>query len=470
MTDTELKQLTLAQAALLIRRKKISPVELTEAVLDRIDRINDRMRAFITVTGDLAMKSARTAERQLKNARNLGPLHGVPISLKDLYDTKGIRTTAGSKVFADRIPTQDATVVKKLRNAGAVLVGKTNLHEFAFGVTTANPHYGVARNPFDPDRISGGSSGGSASAVALSLGFGSLGSDTGGSIRIPASMCGIAGLKPTYGLASLHGVIPLSWSLDHAGPMAQTVEDVALLLGVIAGYDRQDPRSRRSNLRNCARALTGKIKRIRVGVPRSYFFDRVAPEVESAVRSGLKILEKLGARLVEVDLPSAPTQGEIFRNVVSAEACAYHEEYLRTRGDQYGADVRERLEFGRHVLFVDYARAQRARNLIKSECAAIFDVADVMITPTVPIAATPIGETTAQWGEETEALGSTLTRFTRPFNLAGLPAMSIPCGFTAGGLPIGMQIAGRAFDELTVLRVAHAYERATHWSRRRPEM
>lgn len=460
MTDAELKVLTLAQAAQLIRRKKLSPVELTHAVLERVDRLNDQMRAFITVTADSALDAARAAERRIKAGRSLGPLHGVPISVKDLYDTRGIRTTAGSKVFAERVPTEDAAVVKKLKQAGAVLIGKTNMHEFAFGVTTVNPHYGAALNPWDLNRVSGGSSGGSASAVALSLGFGSLGSDTGGSIRIPASLCGIVGLKPTYGMVSLDGVLPLSASLDHAGPMAQTVEDTALLLGVIAG----------GKVPNYTKALTGKIKGIKAGIPRTYFFDRIAPEVESAVRSALKRLEKLGVRLVEVDMPTARAQGEIFRDIVASEAYFWHERYLKTQGDNYGADVRERLEFGSRVLYVDYARAQRARGVIKMECDAIFDSVDVMITPTVPIAAPGIGESTVKWGKVTEALGSTLTRFTRPFNLAGLPAISIPCGFTAGGLPIGMQIAGRALDESTVLRVAYAYEQAMPWFKWRPNI
>src|SRR5215471_3572903 len=241
MTDAELKKLTLARAAAMIRRKEISPVELTETVLHRAQALNDAMRPFITLTADTAIQRARAAEREILDGREVGPLHGVPISLKDLYDTKNIRTTAGSKVFENRVPSEDASVVGRLYSAGAVLVGKANLHEFAYGVSTVNPHFGTARNPWNSQHISGGSSGGSASAVALSLGFGSLGSDTGGSIRIPASVCGVVGLKPTYGRCSLRGIIPLSWSLDHPGPMALTVEDVALLLQVIAGYDPGDP-------------------------------------------------------------------------------------------------------------------------------------------------------------------------------------------------------------------------------------
>src|SRR6266850_6427132 len=292
--------MTLADAAKSLARKETSPVELTETVLNRIDTLNEKMRVFITVTRDEALQSARKAEHELA-AGHTRPLQGVPVSVKDLYDTQGIRTTAGAKVFADRVPEQDAVAVKMLKDAGAVIVGKTNLHEFAYGVTTINPHYGTARNPWNPDRISGGSSGGSASAVALGLGFGSLGSDTGGSIRIPASLCGIVGLKPTYGRVSLSGVIPLAPSLDHAGPMAQTVEDVAILLSVITG-----------NRVRYADALTGNIKGIRLGIPQNYFYEHLDPEVDAAVRSAITRLGNLGADIVEVDFSSASLQKDIF--------------------------------------------------------------------------------------------------------------------------------------------------------------
>lgn len=469
MTDAELKKLTLASAARLISKKEISPVELTQAVVDRIGRLNNKMRPFITVTADQALQKAKAAVREIAGGRR-PPLQGIPISLKDLYDTKGIRTTGGSKVFADRVPNEDATVVKRLNEAGAVLVGKANMHEFAFGVTTINPHYGTARNPWDPDRISGGSSGGSASGIALSLGFGTLGSDTGGSIRIPASVCGIAGLKPTYGRCSLHGVLPLSWSLDHPGPMAQTVEDVAILLGVIAGYDPQDPYCRKVAVPRYTDALTGNIKGIRVGVPKSYFFEHVAPEVENAVRSAMKNLEKLGARLVEVDMPTAGLQRAIWTHIASPEAYAYHEPYIDKQGDMYGADVRGRIEAGRLLLSIDYVRAQRARSIMKDECKAVFNTADVIVTPTLPIPPPRIDRLLQPWGSEPETAQASLTRFTRPFNLVGLPTISIPCGFTPENLPIGLQIAGKAFDESTVLRVAHAYEQDAKWFQRRPAM
>lgn len=469
MTDAELKKLTLASAARLVAKKEISPVELTQAVLDRIGRLNEKMRTFITVTGDKALERAKAAEREIAGGRR-PPLQGVPISLKDLYDTKGIKTTAGSKIFEARVPNEDASVVKKLNDAGVVLVGKANMHEFAFGVTTMNPHYGTARNAWNPECISGGSSGGSASAIALSLGFGSLGSDTGGSIRIPASVCGIAGLKPTYGRSSLRGVVPLSWSLDHPGPMAQTVEDVALLLGVIAGHDPQDPYSRKMPVPRYTEALTGNIKGVRVGIPRTYFFDHVAPEVDSAVRVALKTLERLGARMVEVDMPTAALQRAIWTHIASPEAYAFHEHYLEKQGDLYGSDVRGRIESGRLLLSVDYVRAQRARSIMKDECKAAFKSADVIVTPTLPIPPPRIDRLLQPWGSEPETAQASLTRFTRPFNLTGVPTISIPCGFTAENLPIGIQIAGKAFDESMVLRVAHAYEQDAKWFERRPAM
>ncbi|HYR91062.1 MAG TPA: amidase [Terriglobia bacterium] len=447
MNDQELRQLTLASVAKQISLRELSPVEVTEAVLARIERLNQRMGAFITVTGERALERARAVEREIAGGHKR-PLLGIPISIKDLFDTKGIKTTAGSKVFSDRVPEADADVVTMLYEAGAVLVGKTNLHEFAYGVTSINPHYGTARNPWDPQRIAGGSSGGSAAAVALALGFGSLGTDTGGSIRIPASLCGIVGLKPTYGLVSLNGVIPLAPSFDHAGPMAQTVEDVAILLSVITG-----------NRVRYADALTGNIKGIRLGIPQNYFYEHLDPEVDAAVRSAITRLGNLGADIVEVDFSSASLQKDIFVQVATPEAYSYHEQYLQSHGAAYGSDVRTRLEAARTMLSVDYLRAQRARLTMKDECETIFKTTDVIVTPTTAITAPPVDGNVA---------ADLLNRCTRPFNLTGLPTISVPCGFTSGGLPVGLQITGRAFDESTVLRVAHTYEQDAGWFQRRP--
>ena len=421
------------------------------------------MHAFITVSAEQALERAKAAEREIVGGRRsagtiarstneIPPLLGIPISVKDLFDTQGIRTTAGSKVFADRVPREDAVVVRKLHEAGAVIVGKTNMHEFAFGTTSVNPHYGTALNPWDTERISGGSSGGSASSLAMSMGLGSMGSDTGGSIRIPASMCGVVGLKPTYGRVSLEGAIPLSWTFDHAGPMARTVEDVAILLNAVSGHD-------------CVKDLTGDVKGLNVGVPLSYFYERFDPQVQKLLRQSLKALEKLGTQLVEVDLPSAPEQRRIFDHIVIPEAYVYHEPFLKEHGDLYGVDVKNRIEPGSTMYSIDYVRALRSQLVMKHEFDEIFKAADVVVTPTSPIPPPRIDALHEPWGADSETAIASLTRFTRPFNIVGLPTVSIPCGFTTDGLPIGMQITGRAFDEATVLRVAHAYEQDAKWLR-----
>ncbi len=459
MKDEDLKKLTLAGAARLVRTLELSPVELTAAVLRQIDQFDAGMRAFITVTADQAMDAARAAERALSRGENLGALHGLPISVKDLYDTKGVRTTAGMKVFHDRVPTEDAAIVQRVRQAGAVIVGKTNMHEAAYGITTINPHYGTARNPWNPDYITGGSSGGSASAVAMSMGLASVGSDTGGSIRVPASLCGIVGLKPTYGRCSLRGAVPLSWSLDHAGPMTRTVEDAALLLETLAGHDPHDPLSQDKPVPRYTENLTGVVKGLRIGIPRSYFFENLQPEVETAMRAALNTFERLGAIVTDVDLPMAPLQRGIWSQIASPEAYSYHETFLNSRGEDYGPDVRTRLEAGRLLLSIDYIRAQRARTLMQQECAGVLQSVDVIVTPSVPITPPRIDQASVQRGSVREPIGIALTRCSRHFNITGSPAISVPCGASSEGLPIGMQIAGRPFDEMTVLRIAHAFER-----------
>ena len=441
MPDHELDNLTLCGAIRLIQQKQVSASELRKAAFARIERLNPEVRAFITVMRDEVARD------------NTAPLFGVPISVKDLYDTKGVRTTAGAKLYADRIPDEDSPAVAKLRLAGAGIIGKTNLHEFAYGVTTINPHFGTALNPWDRERIPGGSSGGSAVAVALNMGLASLGTDTGGSIRIPASLCGIVGLKPTYGRVSTQGIVPLSWSLDHPGPMTKTVEDAALLLQIIA--DERIPVPKYTD------ALTGNVRGLRIGIPKSHFYENLDPDVANAMEASLGTFESLGARMMHVDLPAASVQLDTWIQIGGAEAFAYHEQNLKEHADMYGADVRTRLETGRALLSVNHVRAQQTRAMMQVECAKILQNCDVLITPTVPIPAPRIN------GLEQPVIAS-LTRFTRYFNLTGQPAISVPCGFTPGGLPIGMQIAGRVFDEETVLRAAHAYEQNARWFERRP--
>ena len=468
MTPEELKRLTLAQAARRIRAGDLSPVELTRAVLDRIERLNPQTNAFITVTADRAMRQAETAEQAVANGTTLGPLHGVPVSLKDLIDTAGIPTTAASRVLADRVPSRDASVWQRLSSAGAVLVGKTNLHEFAFGVTNVNPHYGAARNPWGLDRMSGGSSGGSAVSVALSMALGSLGSDTGGSIRIPSALCGTVGLKPTYGRVSVAGVIPLSPSLDHVGPITRTVEDAAIMLEAIAGFDPDDANSVDTPVPRYSQELDRGIRGIRLGVPRNAFFQRIDPDVEAAVEAALIVLEKLGAELVEVDMPNTTDHEAIFKCIATTEAFDYHEGYLDTKADLYSPNVRERMSAGRGILAVDYVRFQRERIALKSEVAEVFETVDLVVLPALPVTAPRIEETAIRWSDRVEPLLSALTRNTRLANLTGLPAISVPCGFSRANLPIGLQLIGREFEESTVLNAAHAYEQEAGWHEPRP--
>jgi len=424
---------------------------------------------------DEAIAAARAADRAIA-ARSAGPLAGVPLALKDLFDTAGVRTTAGSRIFADRVPAEDAAVVARLRDAGAVFVGKANLHEWAFGVTNQNPHFGPTRNPWDLTRIPGGSSGGSAAALAMGECYGALGSDTGGSIRIPASLCGIVGLKPTYGRVSVRGVIPLSWTLDHAGPMARTVRDVALLYRSIAGYDPLDPLSSDVPLEDPLPSLESGVRGLRLGLPRTHFFERTDPEVAALVRAAIAALEREGAQIVDVGFPASDALLETQRTIISSDAAAYHADRLRTDPERFGEDVRGRLSWVLALPAPDLARARHRRDELRREVVALFDQVDAIVTPATAIAAPPAenadgSETAAEAGgraPDAVAEAARLTALTSPFNLTGLPAISVPCGFTAAGLPVGLQIASAPWREATVLRAARAYERVTTWGERRP--
>jgi aspartyl-tRNA(Asn)/glutamyl-tRNA(Gln) amidotransferase subunit A len=462
MRGQDLRELTLAEAASLVRRKKVSPVELAEGYLRRIEALNPSLNAYITIAAEQAMRWAQQAEDDVARGLELGPLHGVPLAIKDLFATRGLRTTAGSKILADWVPEEDAHVVARLRRAGAFLLGKLNMHEWAAGATTINPHFGATANPWDTTRIPGGSSGGSAAAVAAALCAGSLGSDTAGSIRMPSSLCGIVGLKPTYGLASLRGVLPLSWSLDHVGPMTRTVEDAALLMEAIAGYDPQDPSSVDRPAPDYRDALRGDVRGLRLGLPRNYFFDEADPEVAAAVRRAASLLEAEGAYVTEVEVPGVEQALAVGMPVLVAEAAAYHEKYLRERPGDYGEDVLGLLKAGQSQTAIDYIRAQRARIVFRQGLEALFTRIDVLLTPTTPITAPTIERCRA------EPPTSALIRCTSPFNVAGLPALSVPCGLSEAGLPIGLQIAGRHFEEATVLRVGAAYEQASGWRGRLP--
>jgi aspartyl-tRNA(Asn)/glutamyl-tRNA(Gln) amidotransferase subunit A len=462
---------SLSELARLVATKAVSPVEVVRAYLERIERFDRTLRAFITVTADAALDAATLAESRLVAGDEIGALHGVPVGLKDLFDTAEVRTTGGSRLLADRVPADDATVVKRLKSAGAIVIGKLNMHEFAYGPEGLNAHHGDARNPWggDEHRIAGGSSSGSGVAVAADLCPGATGSDTGGSIRIPASLCGITGLKPTYGRVSRAGVLPLAWTMDHVGPMARTALDCALMLGAVAGYDPADATTSVLPVPDYAAALTGNVKGLRVGVLRS-FVDGAAPAVSDALAQVLRTFESLGAKVDDVALEHLVHVAPGSFAIVASEALAYHTTWLKARAAEYQPDVRERLMAGAFVTGADYVRAQQARALVRDEIDGVLARRDVLLAPATPITAPRVGERQIMIRGESVDVRSALIRFTRPFNFSGHPACSVPCGFSGEGLPVGMQIIGRPFDEATVLRVADAYQRATDWHTRRPRI
>jgi aspartyl-tRNA(Asn)/glutamyl-tRNA(Gln) amidotransferase subunit A len=470
MSDADLAFASIEEIAALFRKRKLSPVELTKLMLDRIDRLNPKLNAYITVTPELALAQAKKAEAELfaprgrKSHRDRGPLHGIPISLKDNIYTKGVRTTAGSRILANFVPEQDAVVVSKLKEADAILLGKTNLHEFAYGVTTNNPHYGPARNPWDLSRIPGGSSGGSAAAVAAGLCYGSIGTDTGGSLRIPASLCGVVGLKPTLGRVSDAGIIPLSKTLDCTGPLARSARDAAILLNAIGGLDTPN-RGHWS-----ARAFFLKSKKFCLGLPGEFFFDVISSDIQSLFESAVRDLRKLGARIKHVSIPLLNDTENAGNQIAWPEATHFHEQsgWFPSRSREYGEDVRTRLEMGAKTSAVVYleALAQRVRFIQEFSSKMSGAGIDALVVPTTPIAAPLIGEENTRISGKDEPTRALLLRLNRPANLAGVPAISIPCGFTSSGLPVGLQLIGLHTAELSLLQIAHAYE-LTH-SRQHP--
>ena len=468
MNRDDVAQLTIAEAAELVASGETTPVELVEGTLERIDRLEPGLNAFITVMYAQARRDARRLTGELAMGRRRGPLHGIPISLKDLYYTKGVATTAGSKVMADFVPDYDATTTARLRRAGAVVVGKNNLHEFAPGSTNNNAHYGPCQNPWKPGRIPGGSSGGSGAAVAASMGMGSMGTDTAGSIRIPACMCSLVGIKPTYGRVSRYGVVPLSWSLDHAGPLTRTVEDNALMLQALAGYDGKDPSSLRAPVPDYSAGMRDGIRGLKVGLPREIWDQEFDGEVTGLARRAVGVLEELGAEVREMSLPLAEVSSYAGNLISRAESTAFHEEWLRGRGEDYGDNVRGRLQMGAAVTAVDYIKAQRVKTLVQQEFGRALEEVDALVTPTCPIPAHGIDEDpTVPAGREFEGQGL-MTLYTRPFDVSGQPAITVPCGFTGEGLPAGLQVVGPWLGEASLFRMAYAYEQATEWHRRRP--
>jgi aspartyl-tRNA(Asn)/glutamyl-tRNA(Gln) amidotransferase subunit A len=470
MAANELTRLSIAEAGEQIRRRSLSPVELTRAYLDRIAARDGEYRCYITVLREEALAAAAALEKEVGDGHYRGPLHGIPIGLKDLIMTRGIRTTCGSRILKDWIPEADATVATRLFKAGAVLLGKLNLHEFAYGPTGVNPHYGTAQNPWGRDRMPGGSSSGSGGGVAAGLCAGALGTDTGGSVRIPASLCGIVGLKPTYGRVSRAGVVPLAWSLDHVGPMARTVADAAILLQALAGQDPTDSSTAAVPVPDYRSSMAGDIRGLRVGIVRELFFDRLDPDVRAAVEAAARALEGLGVRVEEVRLPRIHHATPAVFAIISAESMAYHEPYLKTRASEYGADVRARLLTGQFVLATQYLKAQRARQVVRAEVDGVLRTVDALLTPTTPIPAPRTDEREATVEGVREDVRGWLTRCTRPINLTGNPALSVPCGLTRDGLPIGLQLVGRQFDEATLLRLGQAYEAVSPFRDHRPPL
>ena len=450
---TELTSLALSEAAGRVRNKSVSPVELTRACLERIAQLNPGLNAFVTVTADSALEKARRAESEIQRGGWKGPLHGIPVALKDLVDTAGIPTTAGSEVFRQRVPEQDAEIVLRLKNAGAVLLGKLNLHEFAYGGSGVIGAFPAARNPRNPALITGGSSSGSAAAVAAELCYAAVGTDTAGSIRLPAACCGIVGLKPTYGRVSARGVIPLSWSYDHVGPMARNARDASLLLQVLAGYDSADIASEDVPVPDFSAAFAdADISRLRLGIPRQSFYEDLHPEVAARVEAAISRLASLTAGTREISLPV-----DTDRTVAKCESWAYHAQYVASSAQLYHPETLRRIRTGQEVSASAYIAKRHELELLRRRADAIFAGADLILTPTAPLPAPSFAELEAH-PEQLRPTELILLRNTRPFNVLGLPAISIPCGTTSDGRYVGLQIAGKPWDEVSVLRLAHAFE------------
>jgi len=455
--SADLADLSLASASDLLRKKAASPVELTQACLGRIEKYNASLNAFITVRGEQALAEARTIEDELRRGRPRGPLHGIPIALKDNIDTAGVRTTGASELFKDRVPAEDAEVARRLKQAGAILLGKLNLHEFAYGGSSTVTAFGTMHNPWALDRVTGGSSGGPGIAVAAGLCYGSLGTDTAGSVRMPAAHCGIVGFKPTYGRVPSRGVLTLSWTLDHVGPMCKTVEDAALMLNIVAGYDEMDPTTSDVPVPDYTRALRLPTAKLRLGIPRAGFFDNLDPEVASAITTALDVVRKMTASATDVTLPPSGNPARVW----APEAYAYHEKWITESPDKYQQGTRNTLQRSVDSKAWEYVQARRQVELARREIKKTFTNIDLLVTPTMKTPPPLLNSSGAGGGGGNN---------NAVFDVFGLPTISIPCGFTKSGLPIGLQISGAPWAEPTVLSLAYAYEQATEWHRRRPNL
>ena len=459
---------SIGSTAKLIESGELSPIELTEAHLDHIAATEPALNSFITLLGDRAIEQAASAETEIKAGTYRGPLHGIPIGLKDLYYTKGIPTTVGSKILRDFVPDYDAAVVERFNDAGAILLGKLQMHEFALGATSVNPHDGPAHNPWDVSRITGGSSGGSGSAVTAGQCMAALGSDTGGSIRIPAGLCGIVGMKPTFGLISRHGVHPLSWSLDTVGPMTRSAFDAAIVMNALAGQDPRDPSSARVAESDFTEGIGKGVSGLKIGIPEDFFYDVIDEEVSAAICEAADVLSGLGADVENCSIPALNHCLGISSTILVTEAAETLNSHIRDCPEDIGADVRARLYLGAMTPAVDYIKAQRARSAYNEQLSDAMNTYDLLLAPTAAVGAPRIDQELIEVGGRQENALSLMSRLTRAFNLTGQPTVSVPCGFTSDGMPIGMQLAGRMWEDSVVLRAAHAYESATEWHTRRP--
>jgi aspartyl-tRNA(Asn)/glutamyl-tRNA(Gln) amidotransferase subunit A len=468
MTEHDLSYLSIAELAPMLQSGELSPVDVTTAALERVASMNPGLNAFISIQAEAAMASARAAENELRRGRRRGPLHGVPVALKDLYATEGVPTTGGSRAFAGVIPEHDATVTARLKEAGAVIVGKLNLNELAYGPTGYNRHFGPGRNPWNPAHLPGGSSSGSAIAVAAGLVYAALGTDTTGSIRIPAALCGITGLKPTFGRVSLQGVMALAWTLDHGGPMARSAEDCALILQAIAGHDLAYPYSLDAPAADYRGSFRDDLIRVRVAIPADDLFERAQPEVLASVSLAIGVLETLGAHVERVSIPLIEEANEVSSAIVAAEAAAAYLPLLKNDAADVDPSVRRRLQAGFAIPGPLYVHAQRLRREFAAQVGSLMLGFDAIATPTVPTVAPRLLTDRSRTPAHEAESRRTLTQFTRPFNLSGQPAVALPCGFSSDGLPISLQVIGRPLEDELVLQIGHAYQRATDWHRRRP--
>ena len=468
MKATELWFLSISEASDLIRRKELAPTELLDAHLSRIEQTNEKLNAFVLMMTDEALAAARRAEAEIQNGNYLGPLHGIPIGLKDLFNTKGVRTAAGSPILRDYVPKTDSAVTERLREAGAVIVGKLQMDEFALGATSVNPHDGPAHNPWNLERITGGSSGGSAAAVSAGLCMAAPGSDTGGSIRVPATFCGVVGLKPTFGLVSRYGVLPVSWTLDTVGPLTRTVRDITIFLNAIAGHDPRDLSTSRRPTEDFTASLDDGIEGLRVGLLDEPSPIEIDAEVGEAVATAAEVLRSLGASVEDVTIPNMSRRPG---SIMGPEYAAVHLKTYRTRAREIGRHARNTIEHGMLTTAVDYINAHRKRAVYNREFAKVWDRFDVLVGPTSRVTAATIEEAT--YSEEDGAPHPNVPTSTigvTALNTTGGPGITVPCGFTSSGMPVGLHVGGKAFDDSTVLRVANAYERATEWHTLRPPL